>query len=296
MKRKTLLVAAIILIISGAVLAYFKFFKSPALLNPQTENQDSFPFVFADLDGDGTREKVNVEPLTDEEDNSAFILVAYDQKGKEIARTGESIYTPEPMEDSLQVVKLFSDLPKETIRFDVFAGPHSSETFFFTQVKDIPVIAPVCKVKEYKSFQDCAFWSGELGELVSVDLDDDKILEIIEYVDEYPKLGEIGEETENTVREVFSEDGLENKVDDMIEIAKREQGGRGRKVVWNIYRFGKDQFFERLTDDDFEAAYLLLESFWKESFPDEPLISKNEMSRASYNFAEMMKNTWELKN
>jgi len=296
MKRKVMILLLTVILSGGAIFGYLKYRQHQKPLNPQAVKQDSYPFIFADIDGDGTREKVNVEPLSSTEDNSAFILVAYDQKGKETARMAEGIFFPEPFKDSLAAVQLISELPKETVRLDVFAGPHSSETFFFSQAKNLPVIAPVCKVKDYRSFQDCTFWSGELGELVSVDLDNDKILEIIEYVDEYPKLGSIDEETENTIRKVFSDDGLENKVDDMIEIARREQGGRGRKVVWNIYRFGEDQFFERLTGDDFEATYALLAGLWNSEFPEEPLISKNEMSRESYNFAEMMKNTWELKN
>lgn len=208
----------------------------------------------------------------------------------------EGVFFPEPFEDSLEAVQLISELPKETIRFNVFAGPHSSETFFFTQAGDMPVIAPVCKVKKYTSFQDCTFWSGELGELLTIDIDDDKILEVVEFVDEYPKLGEIGADIETMISDEFSAGGMESKVEDMIEIAKREAGGRGRKVVWNIYRFGQDQFFAKLSGDDFNTAYYLLSDMWQEELPDKPLISKNQMSRASYNFAEMMKNTWQLKN
>ena len=295
MKRKILLLVLLVLAVGGGIFAFIKYHR-PALLNPMAANQDNYPFIFADIDGDGTREKVNVEPLTQDESNRAYILVAYDQSGKEIARIAEGIFFPEPFEDSLEAVRLISELPKETIRLDVFAGPHSSETFFFTQVKDTPVIAPVCKVKEYKSFQDCTFWSGELGELVTLDIDDDKILEVVEFVDEYPKLGEVGTDIEAMISEEFSDEELKDKTDDMIEIVKREAGGRGRKVVWNIYRFGQDQFFEKLSDNDFNTAYSLVSDMWQEEMPDKPLISKNEMSRASYNFAEMMKNTWSLKN
>jgi len=295
MKHKILWLILLILAIAGAIFAYIKY-RKPEIINPMASNQDNYPFIFADLDGDDTREKVNIQPLTEDENNRAYIFVAYNQQGEEIARTPEGIFFPEPMKDSLETVKLISELPKEAIRFDVFAGPHSSETFFLTQVKNEPLIAPVCKVKEYHSFQDCAFWSGELGELVTVDIDDDKILEVIEFVDEYPKLGEIGADIETMISDEFSAGGMESKVEDMIEIAKREAGGRGRKVVWNIYRFGQDQFFEKLTDEDFNTVYYLLSDMWQEELPDKPLISKNQMSRASYNFAEMMKNTWQLKN
>lgn len=286
----------LVLVVAGAIFTYLKYHRTQTLISPQSSDQSDYTFIFADINGDGSREKVNVEPLTQNENNRAFVLVAYDQSGKETARIAEGIFFPEPMKDSLQTVKLIADLPKETIKFDVFSGPHSSETFFFTQAGNSPVIAPVCKVKEYKSFQDCTFWSGELGQLMTVDIDEDKVLDVIEFVDEYPKLGEIGAENEVIIRNEFSSGGLENKANDMIEIAKREDGGRGRKVVWNIYRFGENQFFEEQTGEKFNKLFSVFSGHWKEVLPNTQLISKNQMSKASYAFAEMMKNTWQLKN
>ncbi|MFC1711184.1 hypothetical protein ACFLZ1_01215 [Patescibacteria group bacterium] len=301
--RKFKLIAGFFILVGVISTTYFIFIKKAddELLTPISEEEDvkvEKGDIFADINGDGVKESIAVEPLPllNDEDKQAYTLVAYDSNGKETARLAKGIFFPEPLKDSFKVDKLISDLPKETIRFDVPSGPHSSETFFFTQAKDLQIIGPVCKVKEFKSFQDCTFWSGELGQLISADIDEDGILEVIELVDEYPIAEEIDQEVETAVRNEFSKQGLENIINDMLEIAKREKGGRGRKVVWNIYRFNQDQIFEELSDQDFNETYSLFLSYWKRLFPNKILISKSQMSKGSYDFAKLMINTWQLKN
>lgn len=296
-KTKILLIFLFILLTAGSIFAYQKFRQPPPTISPYSSDQDDYQFVFADIDGDGTKEKVNVEPLSEDEGNRAYILVAYNQEGEEIARIAKGVFFPEPMTGTLDTVKLIADLPKETIRFDVISGPHSSETFFFTKVNNEPIIAPICKVERYQSFQDCTFWSGELGELLATDIDEDKALEIIELVDEYPQLGEIGQDIEEMIQQEFSSEDISGPLaDTMVEIAKRETGGRGRKVVWKIYRLGEDQFFEEQTGADFDKLYLIVADYWQEALPDKQLVSRDDISQASYNFAQTMQKTWRLEN
>ena len=265
-----------------------KYPRNITLKNNQIDNQDNFT---VDLNSDGKEETFIFKSEGDELNSSAY-LFAYDEDGDEIARLPETMPIKMPFSNSAKTYSPDTTMKSKLISYDFIAGPHSSETMFFGmfELKDGSgmTIMPVCLIESPKKASDCLFWSGEVGDLVVDDLDDDGILEVIELVDEYPDEGAVTSEETKAVDEVFKNVD-QNTSDTMMDILKREKGGRGSKVVWGVYKYNGD-FFEKQLASTYEKYYKLVTIELKDVY--QKIIRRSEMSKSSIEYNESMKAFW----
>jgi len=249
---------------------------------------------YVDLDGDGQQEVLKLIVKYVDEENSEVSLIAYDKDNKEIGRLPDMFPIKEPMFETARVHTPVKADKKQFVSYEFIAGPHSSETMFFGlfELKDETMgILPVCLTLDVLGASDCLFWSGQVGSLIAEDFDKDGVLEVVEMVDEYPADGQLTEEIENTTKDKFSDFGQEVS-DDAISILKREQGGRGNRVVWNIYRYA-DFYFEEQLDEDYDKYYVLVKDYMKSFYPSYPTImKKSEISKDSLEYNELMRDFW----
>lgn len=252
----------------------------------------------ADLDGDGEKEILRLtfsNPDEEEKFDEEVSLVAYDKDGNEIGRLPEEMPINQPLSDSAIVYTPVKKEKNQFVSYEFFVGPHSSETMFFG-LFDLEAggkgILPVCLTPDVKSAYDCLFWSGEVESLVADDFDGDGYIEVIEMVDEYPKEGETTSEIKDIVKKEFQEENVENEAEGMIKILKREQGGRGNRVIWGIYRYN-GEIFEKQLGTSYDTYYKLISSYIRRLYPDYPVImKKSEISKDSLEYNEFMRNFW----
>lgn len=86
------------------------------------------------------------------------------------------------------------------------------------------------------------------------------------------------------INEQFKDAGRD-AVDGMTKIVRREQGGRGNKVVWGVYRFNGN-FFEEQTGTNYDKYFALLIKIQSD------LMKKNDLSKGSLEYNEFMKKFW----
>lgn len=285
-----------IIIILGLIFGVGYFFVSKNKPTPKTENtpltaDKNFEKVNADLNGDGVLETLRLSYVNTEEDLSVTSLVALDKDGKEIGSLPKSMPIPVPFSNSGKVYSPFATSKRQFVSFDFIVGPHSSETMFFALQDEAKEVLPVCLTNDVKGPESCLFWSGEVGELVVKDLDNDGKLEVVETVDEYPKDGTLTKEEEDAVNKVFKDSDKET-YDGMMRIPKREKGDRGNKVVWGIYQFN-GSFFEEQTGKNYDKYYDLVSKYLKATYPTYPIIMKRStMSKDSLDYNLFMRNFW----
>lgn len=241
--------------------------------------------VRVDLNGDG-----KLETLSIGNDDKGQYLVALDESGKEIGP--HSLPLPvEPFSDSGRAIALDAKIKQQFVRFDFPVGPHSSNTLFFGLQQNTNEISLVCHDKVKTSIESCMFWSGEVGELITEDLDNDGNIEAVELVDEYPQDGQLTTEENDAISQATKDSESEVSAG-MRRIAKREKGGRGRKVVWKIFSFDGDIFSEQ-TGDKFNEYYDLTSKYIKNKNPAYPLmIKRSEMSKDSEDYNLFMQQFW----
>lgn len=295
MKSKKILSIIIVLTIFLLVgLMYF--LKRQQLTNKKTETvseeSSKFEDVKADLNGDGKQETLRLT-YTDTL-GKVVSLATLDQGGKEIGRLPDSMPISVPFSESGKVYNPIADEKRQFISFDFPVGPHSSETMFFGLKEKTKKVLPVCltKAEDFKGEESCLFWSGEVDELLVRDIDNDGYLEVVEIVDEYPRYGPITTDTEKTVEETFKDSG-EKAVGQAKEIIEREQGGRGRKCIWAIYRFNNNEaYFEEQTGSNYERYFGFAKQYLQKN-PNYPsLVKKGEMSKESVDYNEMVRKFW----
>ncbi len=258
---------------------------------PITESK--FEDVKADLNGDGNQETLRLS-YTNSEREPVVSLIALDKNGKEIGKLPTSMPIKVPMPKSGKVHTPVKKDKNQFVSFDFSVGPHSSETMFFGlfQLKTGGMgVLPICLTDNVNGASDCLFWSGEVGELAAKDLDNDGNLEVIEIVDEYPKDGQITTDTEKIINDEFKDMG-QDAVSGMTRIAKREQGDRGNKVVWGIYKFN-GEYFKEQTGKNYDRYYDLVSKHLKATYPNYPTIMKrNSMSKDSLDYNLSMRQFW----
>ncbi len=248
--------------------------------------------IRADLNGDGENETLrifNTDPT--DESLSYLSLIALDKGGKEMGKLPESMAFPKPVTNSGQIYIPFPDKKLQIVSFDFSVGPHSSETIFFVYVDEGKVVLPICLKEGAQEREDCSFWSGETGELIVRDLDNDGLLEVVETVDEYPKDGKISEELIKATDDAFIDLGkvLANGAK---RVARREAGGRGRKVVWRIYKLNNN-YFEQQLGSNYDKYFELVSAFLWNQYSDSPtLMKRNDMSKDSEDYNLFMRNFW----
>lgn len=262
--------------------------------NKENKSDTKIEEKYIDLNGDGQQEVLRLTIKYIDEENTEVGLIAFDKNNKEIGRLPEEFPLYEPMSDSARVFTPIKKDKKQFISYEFIVGPHSSETMFFGlfDFKDGGTgILPVCLTMDVNSASDCLFWSGQVGDLWADDYDKDGILEIVEMVDEYPKDGPLTEEIENITKETFEKLG-QKASDGALRVLKREQGGRGNKVIWAIYKYN-DRYFEKQLGKDYDKYYILVKdqisNLWTE-YPN--IMKKSEMSKDSLEYNEFLRDYW----
>ena len=267
--------------------------SNETVVNQMVEDQPEH--IKVDLNGDGDYETTRLFYVGSEDEPSAVeSFVAYDKNGQEIARLPEGMPISVPSPNSAKIYTPVKKDKNQFVSFDFMEGPHSSRTMFFGlfELKTGEMgILPVCHTLDVKSAYDCLFWSGQAGSLIVDDFDNDGVIEVVEIVDEYPNEGSISADVEQMMNKEL--DGLEQgEIESMIRIAKREQGGRGNRVVWGIYHYNGIIFEEKL-GVDYEKYYKLVGMYLKNSDPDYPTVMrKSDMSSDSLEYNEFMQGFW----
>lgn len=269
--------------------------KNTSLKNNVVDNEDKK----VDLSGDGKEETLRLSySLSETSEFPDVSLIAYDEKGNEIGRLPDGMPIEKPLSNSAKAFVGMKKDGKQLVSYEFIAGSHSSHTMFFGlfELKTGGYgILPVCPTLDVESAYDCLFWSGEVGSLVVADFDNDGYLEVAEMVDEYPKDGSINTDVEKAINETFKDSG-QDAINEMTRIAKREQGGRGNRVVWGIYRYDGD-YFEPQLGANYEKYYELVSTYLTRFYQDYPTIMrKSEMSKDSLDYNEFMRSFWTNRN
>lgn len=276
--------------LSKIISIFNKNYPQSRLTKSETEVEEKY----VDLDGDGQQDILRLSIGDRETENPSVTLVAYDKDNKEIGRLPDDFPIMEPMSETTRVYTPIKKDKNQFVSFEFMAGPHSSQTMFFGlfEFKDGSVgILPVCLTDDVEGATDCLFWSGEVGELVVDDFDKDGILEVVEMVDEYPKDGPITEDIKTAVGKTFDDLG-QKASDGALRVLKREQGGRGNRVIWGIYKYN-DSYFEKQLDKNYDKYYVLVKDHITNLYPNYPTImKKSEMSKDSLEYNEFMRNYW----
>lgn len=248
----------------------------------------------ADLLGNGVQDqvKLSVDTIKDNEDILSF--TAFDQEGNIIANLPSSLPLKIPISDSGRVYNLETKNKVQQISFNFVAGPHSSTTMFFGLFEPTnrnQMILPICKTINPTIPQDCLFWSGEGGQLLVQDFNKDGEDEVVELVDEYPIRGTLTTEELGAIKNA-ADTVATGSGGILTEIAQREKGGRGRKVVWAIYRHN-GTFFDELRGNDYNKIFIAVKNYLTTSNPDYPqLIKKSDLSSSSLAFNRLMMKVW----
>ena len=280
--------------LSRILSTFNKSYPQNKLVKSDTEVEEKY----VDLNGDGQQEvlQLNIKGLDVE--NRQVSLIAYDKDNKEIGRLPDDLPINEPMSGTARVYTPIKNDKKQFVSYEFVVGPHSSETMFFGlfDLKDDKAgILPVCLTDKVEGAPDCLFWSGEVGELVVDDFDKDGVLEVAEIVDEYPTDGILTKDVEDAVNKVFK-DSDEETYSGMMRIPKRENGGRGNRVIWGIYKYN-DSYFEKQLDKDYDKYYVLVKDYLRNLYPSYPTImKKSAMSKDSLDYNEFMRNFWTHRN
>lgn len=250
--------------------------------------QDSSPIfsenkIYADLNGDGEKEYIVIEMPKDNSIAYLKSIKAYDKSNNVIASLPSEITIKVPMSDSAKIYRLNKNEPREYFSFDFIAGPHQSQTMFFGLTKDL--LLPVCFIAQPEGPYDCLFYSGNVGYLPVIDLDNDGFLELIESTDEYPGDGQLSSEEEDAIGKAFNEQGVTESAEGAERIAIREKGGRGRKVIWAIYSYN-GKYFAPQIGKDYEKYYNLIGDSIKNK------MRKSELSKESLDYLELVRKFW----
>lgn len=276
--------------LSQTLAKFNKDYPKAKFVKSETEIEEKY----ADLNGDGQQEVIRLITNYADSEDPQVSLVAYDKDRKEIGRLPEAFPIKPPMTKTAKVFTPIAKDKNQFVSFDFIAGPHSSETMVFGlfELKDDSLgILPVCLTEEVKGAQDCLFWSGEVGELLVNDFDQDGVIEIAEVVDEYPSDGSVTKDIEKGVDETFAQQG-EAAAEGALRVLKREQGGRGRKVVWGIYHYN-DYIFEKQTGKNYDKYFPLVKDYVVHFVPNYPaLIKLSDLSPESLDYNNFMREFW----
>lgn len=264
-----------------------KFLKTyPKNINqfiPLADSADSGK-IRMDLNGDANQEFLVIDPGNqDQPAKNIKSMIAYDSAGNVIASKPDEITVPQPMVGSAKIYRLKETDRKEAVSFEFVAGPHQSQVMFFDLQKDL--LLPVCLKEDVTGPYDCLFFTGNVGNLPVMDLDQDGLAEVIETTDEYPSEGKLNQEEQAAITKVAGESETDEFTQAMEQIAKREKGGRGRTVVWAIFSYN-GKFFEEQTGKDYDRLYNLIGS------QIENKMKKSDLSGDSLAYLNLVRKLW----
>jgi len=249
---------------------------------------------FADLNGDGSPEKLRLILPSNQSSYESPLMIAYDNNNQEIARLPYSMPINIPRDNSGRVYTLSTQSRRQAVSFDFSAGMHEIQTMFFELIKSDQgaVIIPICLKKEAVQASDCLFWSSEPGYLIADDFNDDGILDVAEIVNEYPKEGLISKEVESAINSAGDNKELN---DILLRIAKREAGGKGSPVIWNTYSYN-DEYFQSHSSNEYQNIFQGFKAHVLAK-PEFSTIKKRiDISKESENYNIFVKTIWTQEN
>lgn len=286
---KPIIITAIVVVIGYLYISNIK--PTQKIKSVPVASWEEYEDVLADLNGDGEQETLRLSNINTKDDLSVTSLVALDKNGTEIGRLPETMPIPVPFSNSGTVWSPFVNNTRQFVSFNFIVGPHSSETMFFALQDEAKAILPVCLTDQVKDEQDCYFWSGQSDELLVKDLDNDGNLEVVETVDEYPKNGPVAKDALDATNEAFKDLG-QDSLDGAIRVLKRESGGRGKKVIWEIYQFNGN-YFEKQMGDKYNKYYVLAKEYIESTYLTHPkVMQKSEMSQDSLDYNLFLRKYW----
>lgn len=283
-RRKILLLLGLIgaLIIIGVFV--FPHFKNA--LNPNNQKASgtsaNLQQTSGDFNGDGKMEYVETNKLGSAAGSNVSISIV-NSNGDTLAKTPDAITIKEPMSDSFTLFRLNSNEKKDFFSFDFIAGPHEFEKMFFGMYKD--KVLPICLTKEVTGPYDCLFYTGKAGGFIVKDLNNDGFAEVVETRDEYPSEGQLSDEEKNAITQSFGTQGVDSLTQGAMTIARREKGGRGRTVVWDIYTYD-GEIFNKQEGKSFDDLFAIL----KKDNPD--WITKSDLSQESLDYSQFVRSYW----
>lgn len=253
-----------------------------------------------DFDGDSLKESIKVIEL----DDGIINMEAYDSDGNIVADLWENLVLyPTSL---FEVVKLDEKSQKEYLKWDMVTGPHHIETVFLSLYAG--KIRPVFSMNFKDESMYTPFYTSR-DELILLDIDGDKLSEVIEFVDEYPadapRLN--NPEIEKLVADLYSKDDIsEEYVKAHVEIVKRENHGlgRGRIVILGIHSFVDDKppYFKKLEENEYpKLTDFLIKYYAKQpvkydnetsSLVDNRIIKYSELNDDSKNFNDLVRFIW----
>ena len=254
-----------------------------------------------DFNGDGTKEVLNVI----EKETGMVNMDLFDLEGNKIAGLMDELYLYNTT--LFKIVKLNENSSKEYLQWDMATGPHQIETVFLTVIGD--KIEPIFSIDFEKETMYSPFYNSR-GELLVGDVDLDGSVEVIECVDEYPvnapRLDD--PEIDDIIREQFGDLGVGSEAEDVREIVKRENygKGRGKKVIMAIHRFVDEEipYFRRLPSDEYEEiagkVISAVEGIMKETvdmtkpegWETDSFMRYGDLEQDSKDFNEFVRNFW----
>ncbi len=286
-------VFAFILIVLVSGLMWF--YKNQTIQNAITANTDfsgepnaKTETLEGDLLGNGTKQKIDITVG----ERKAKIEIFENEK---IVAANVFDYGLVKPTSQYSFIKIDQNKPREYLRWDQFVGPHQVETIILTTANG--VVRPVLTADYENNAWYVPFWSSRDNTWIG-DINGDGIAEVIEYVDEFPidspRL--IDPEIEKITRNEFPDD----KEDDMWKIVSRENSGkgRGRKVIWNVYKVLSDEpllfqktnksDFEKLTSDILKAMSIVNQQVEG----SQEIITKYALAKESIDFNNFVRDFW----
>jgi hypothetical protein len=283
-----------ILVFTGlAILKLTSHPSPPIAMSEYAINSGRVESIEADLLGTGNKQLVEIHQT----DNEVVFKI---KNNNEIIVSHEFSQILRPS-TTYSVLQLNANNPKEYIRWDQIAGPHQWETLFITLHDSKLYTIPSGDFEKEVWYQ--RFWTSR-DELIVWDINGDGLMEIIEFVDEYPPSAPRleDEEIKNITLREFSKTHPEEIVGESAwKIVSRENYGvgRGAKVIWNIHTFvdGRVPMIRKLDGKEYSEYEDLLLNYVQVARKDQGvilpiLVSKNDLSSDSIEFNNFVRTFW----
>ncbi len=247
-----------------------------------------------DFSGDGKKEHIKIDYIP----NSHFAKL-------NLYESSDNLITPFPdnitfdTHDFFETLKLDDNDSKEYLAWHHNIGPHEIETYFFGFKNGKIFIVPIQDSDETPQIKPLY---TSRRELVTMNIDDNSEAEIFEFADEYPpNAPKLSYERANAEVSTYIKEDNQIK-NDLIKILMRDNigEGRGKKVIWNVYRFVNSlekPYIKRLNGKEYTKVAEKYKKFANETaekiYNDEPyIITRDEITQDSINFNKFVRNFW----
>lgn len=285
------LLAILLTIVGFIYLKHSKLNNSPSLtpnMDFSGEPNAKTDTLEGDLLGTGSKQKINISV------GERKVKIEVIENNKIVASNVFDYGLVKPTSD-YSLIKIDSNKSQEYIRWNQYVGPHQVETNILTVGNGI--VRPILAADYDNNTWYAPFWSSRDNTWIG-DIDGDNISEVIEYVDEFPPDAPrlVDAELEKITKNEFPDD----KEDDMWKIVSRENSGigRGRKVIWNVYKVlsGEPLLFQKTNKSDYEKLtgdiIKAMQIVNQKVEGSQEVITKYQLTQESIDFNNFVRNFW----